>query len=262
VAEMTVTEAKDHFDSHVGMCINLITYLALIPETFPHVFTATDFSRLNPSDVMYPWMNYISNLHGRDVYANPPNPITFLGSEIPDEDISDCLQKALGRNHPLFDAVHAPFTRPLNTQIALISVNYVWDAYDTFIKVVIGNEASRIKELCAQGMLTKESPTDKKLEALGLLQSNSDEWDNALILAGKALRSSFAHHFGLLSDEMKVPLQAYIGSGVRIDGDGTHFEIQLFFSKKVVEAIQLKAAHVLRKWNEREAGLNAGVSCD
>ncbi|HEY5553194.1 MAG TPA: hypothetical protein VIK52_14975, partial [Opitutaceae bacterium] len=71
---MTITEAKDHFDSHVGMCINLIEYLALIPETFPRVFVATDFSRLDPSDVVQPWIDFISRLHGRSVYEQPPNP--------------------------------------------------------------------------------------------------------------------------------------------------------------------------------------------
>lgn len=137
-------------------------------------------------------------------------------------------------------------------------MNYVWDAYDTFIKVLICHEAQAIKALCAQGALTKDSSTDKKLEALGLLQLQCKEWDDALITAGKALRSSFAHRFGLLSENMKVPLQTYIGKGVRIDADGIHFEIHLFFSKKVVEAIQLKAAHVLRNWNQRQAGLSAG----
>lgn len=36
VQSMTVYEAKNHFGIHVGKCINLIAYLARIPETFPH----------------------------------------------------------------------------------------------------------------------------------------------------------------------------------------------------------------------------------
>lgn len=247
---MTITEAKDNFDNQVRYCVLLIEYLALIPETFSRIFVAVDFSKLEFRQEISEWMEYISKLHGRAVYANPPDPIHFNEEEIPHEELSERLYEALGRNHPLFDAVHAPFVRPLDTQIALISVNYVWDAYDAFIKVVLTNYESKLSGLVRDGKLRENLSTDEKLEAIGLLDQDVNMERELLIKMGKELRSSFAHRFGTLTNGLESVATEFKGKGLKIDLANRKYEIKLFLSRRIVEAIQLKAAMIFTNSNK------------
>src|SRR5947209_16841567 len=111
----------EKFASHIAAMRCFVNYLVTMMRTFPLVMT-----KLNPKQrqeiyesCVVAWMSVVRELYSRpDLYVDPPNPLP-LDQKCSGSAMSDHIKERLGRNHPLFDFVNAPFTHPLGTQISL-----------------------------------------------------------------------------------------------------------------------------------------------
>jgi hypothetical protein len=154
----------------------------------------------------------------------------------------------------MFDLIHAPFTRPLGTQIALVIASNSWDAYCLFIESVIkecGLEGETSNQMLEQAHLV---PQDQEVADSANhwlqddLQCQGDEIPS-VIDAGKHLRNSFVHHGGDPTEKLRklVGRRAFSQKLMRFLPDGK-FEVVIPMASKIhqvlvskVELIQAKA---------------------
>src|SRR5260221_606565 len=181
-------EPIEKFPGHIAAMRSFVNYIVTMMQTFPKVMTKLESKQrreiYEPCVVL--WMSFVRELYGRpDLYADPPNPLP-VDQQCFGAAMSDHVKERLGRNHPLFDFVNAPFTHPLGTQISLICINYSWDAYDTFVKELLGY----LKTNCGSDPRIKALIERERLARIGEEGFASRLKDHCLILCAKVFRKT------------------------------------------------------------------------
>ena len=174
----------------------------------------------------------------------------------PPLDFSDHLQERLGKIHPFFDFIHAPFTRPLGTEFSLIFITYAWDAYDTFIAEVLRQCCGKVEGRDTDEKLSKAAllPSDEEIAAEYTRLSDGQSVTAAdvpnIIVAAKLLRNSFSHRGGNPMPRLKSMIEEgrFHNQLMRFLPDG-EFEVVLPMARLIsdiiiakVELIQAKSA--------------------
>src|ERR1700693_5403155 len=257
--------------SHLDAMRSLVAFLMMLPATVPYVMTVLteDQRRAIYERCVVPWMSFNEVLYNKpDLYVDPPNP-TPVDENCPPLQLSDHIQERLGKNHPFFDFIHAPITQPLGTEGSLISINYCWDAYDTFVKRTISSileeapdhlncEAYREQNAKAkrdQRLLS----TDEQLRLLGLAAEDADleeflkvaepDWsaakDRQILKIAKVLRSVFTHHFGKPDEKLTALMKEQSHEAIRVVGD--KLEVLLPLINEVSTVVQGHALIIHRK---------------
>lgn len=255
----------EDFGSHIDAMRSLVRYLMVLPQTLPILMTKlTDAQRREIYEpCVLPWINHNIELYKKpDLYVNAPQSGSVEPNPSPLE-MSAEIQRHLGKHHPFFDLIHAPLTHPLGTQVSLVSINYCWDAYDTFVAQTISDVTSRFPEhanvIGYKKTIDKKPSTNEKLELLGLAVDDSElakflavaepDWgiDKArqILTLGKKLRTIFAHHFGKPSEDLADFLQIFPCPSIVIDGD--HFEVMLPLVKDISASVQGHALIIDKK---------------
>ena len=239
---MTATRPINDFMSHIDAMRSLVGFLALLPMTVPHVMTVLteEQRRAIYEPCVTKWIDFNRELYGDpSLYVDPPNP-TPVNQDCPPIQLSDEIRERIGKNHPFFDFIHAPFTGPLGTQISLIAINYCWDAYDTFVKRAISWILERwpdhpnCRAYLEQRSQAKADrsllSTDAQLAALQIGITDEDlqeflrvaepSWSptkaRELLSIAKALRSVFTHHFGKPDDNLRSLIGQHNYEAIRI----------------------------------------------
>jgi hypothetical protein len=126
----------DDFMSHIDAMRSLVAFFAVLPSTLPHVMTLLTEEQRHQiyEPCVLRWIEFNRELYGEpNMYVDPPVRVP-VDPHCPPLELSDHIKERLGKCHPFFDFIHAPFTHPLGTQISLVCINYCWDAYDTFVR--------------------------------------------------------------------------------------------------------------------------------
>lgn len=274
----------ERFESHIRAMLSVLRWIVTTMETVPNILSCIkDEQQLRPviNVAVLKWADEVKALYQRsDLYVNSPNPLP-IDQSCSGPALSDHIKERLGRNHPGFDFLNAPFTHPLGTQISLICINYVWDAYDTFLKQLLSALESRCE---SDGRLSvfREDPkhsTNEILKNLGLWPDDQEviaamekqylmeadlkpdhvlkaEHVGPVLRIAKELRNCFVHRFARQTPELEklAPLLSFERFGVRILGD--HFEVTLGpLPKHVAEVIQTYANLIHEKADELYGGL-------
>jgi hypothetical protein len=261
----------DDFMSHVDAMRSLVAFLVTLSATVPYVMTllTEEQRRAIYEPCVLPWMKFNEVLYNNpELYKDPPRPMP-VDQNCPPLELSDHIQERLGKNHPFFDFIHAPITQPLGTQVSLVSINYCWDAYDTFVKRTISSiieespnhpnciayREHQAKAKAQQRWLS----TDEQLQLLGLPVEDSDldeflkvaepNWSAAkarqTLKIGKVLRSIFTHHFGKPDDRLVALMKAQNHEAIRVVGD--KLEVLLPLVNEVATVVQGHALIIHRK---------------
>jgi hypothetical protein len=200
------------------------------------------------SEAIHAGADYVRSLHpGKNLYSGVPDPVT-VDSNCSALEFSDHIYSLLGKNHVMFDLIHAPFTRPLGTQIAFFLASNSWDAYCLYIVAVI-------KEC---GLENEIGTSDEKLQRVNLLPDEKEIADSAnqwlqpelhcmpdevpsLMNAGKLLRNSFVHHGGQPKEELRKLVENCVFSQklMRFLPDG-EFEVVLPMGTKIHQVLVSK----------------------
>lgn len=235
------------FKSHMDAMIGLVTFMQLLPNTLqPVMAVLTRDQRESIRESSSHWIGFNKALYGLDgMYVSPPQPIAMKPCSL--LELSDEIKARVGKCHPFFDFINAPFTHPLGTQLSLVCINYCWDAYDTFIKMIVSStvasfpthpnvEAYRSAKDKAKNE-ARHLSTDEQLSLLGLsvtdssmvhfLKKAAPNWTlahaNAVLNLAKLLRTVFTHHFGMPDNKLREFLNKHHFDAVRIQGD--HIEV-------------------------------------
>jgi hypothetical protein len=235
------------FKSHMDAMIGLVEFMQLLPNTLqPVMAILTREQREGIRESSKHWIGFNKALYGLDgMYVSPPQPIA-MGS-CSTLELSDEIKARVGKCHPFFDFINAPFTHPLGTQLSLVCINYCWDAYDTFIKMIISvavdsfpthpNVNTYLNAKTKAKHERRQLATDEQLSLVGLAVTDSSmaeflkqaapTWTlahaNAVLNLAKLLRSIFTHHFGMPDDKLREFLSKHNFDAVRIQDD--HFEV-------------------------------------
>ncbi len=258
---MGPTDAIQKFDSHLRGMRLFLDYVFFVQSTFPHLCRVVPRDRWPELQDQLEAATYLA----REIYrlptlgSSPPDPLP-VDQDCPEHLMSDHMKERVGRNHPFFDVVNAPFTHPIGTQLAMICIDHAWNAYDTFIKSLLSEIKTRcpkhanVERLAAEGA---SASTDAKLNFLHIGTTAADlegaarlflgqmrllpEHVELTIKAAKELRTAFAHNFGRptpwLLDLMQQ--QSYQHFTLRMVDD--ELEVTTVLSRNIIEAITLKA---------------------
>jgi hypothetical protein len=144
----------DRFRKQVARIVQMLRYLLLMQETFPHVMVQLNkdqTKKLEP--VINLWIDFCREIYEMpDLGSKPPSPLP-VDPNCPPHLLSDHTRERLGRNAPFFDFVNAPFTYPIGTQISVTCITSAWNAYDTFVNASISE-------------LQKKFPNDPRVRLL------------------------------------------------------------------------------------------------
>jgi hypothetical protein len=269
-----VTDSIDKFDSYLKGMRLFLEYVFFVQKTFPHVFHVVPKERFGELENEIHEAIYLA----REIYnlptlgSSPPDPLP-VDPDCPDYLISDHMKERIGRNHPFFDLVNAPFTHPIGTQLAMICVDHAWNGHDTFVKAILGelkNKWPTHPNVLALQDGGKSLTTDEKLDILQIGLTETELADAVRRFAGrmhvkpehaqltlktaKELRTAFAHNFGRatpwLLDLMRE--QTFQEFNLRIVGD--ELEVTTVLSRNIIEVIGLKAHHINAKVRQVYAG--------
>lgn len=267
---MAELQLIDRFRKQLGRITQMLRYLLLMQQTFPHVMlqlTGEQTKKLGP--ITEEWIDFCREIYDMpQLGSEPPNPLP-VDPNCPPHLLSDHTRERLGRNAPFFDFVNAPFTHPIGTQISVTCITSAWNAYDTFINASISELRAafpndpRIVSLNERTERTASGDrlgTDEKLDILGIAWSQQDyvnyidatrpfkpEQVELLVQAGKDIRTAFTHRFGEPTDRLKRMMreQSFEDLGFRMfNGE---FEVTLWGARKMLEAIDLRAVIVDQK---------------
>lgn len=262
----------EKFHGQVNGTLQMLRYLLLMQETFPHVMLqlTKDQTRAIGEQTLK-WIEFCREIYNMpELGSEPPRPIP-VNPNCPPHLLSDEIRKCLGRNHPFFDFVNAPFTHPIGTQISVTCISSTWNAYDTFVNEISGKiKTDWPDDRRVQALLQEESdlkttnpcervPSDKKLELLDIAVGRDDfakaarntgnphfEPDTAelLLRAGKDIRSTFTHRLGEPMDRLQKMMSEHTfeNLGLRMTPGG--FEVTLFASRNIIEVIQIRVATI------------------
>jgi hypothetical protein len=269
-------EPIEKFDGHIATMRSFLSYIITMMETFPIVMTKLEANQRQDigEPCVVPWANFVKELYGRpDLYVGPPNPLP-VDPHCSGWALSDHIKERLGRNTPFFDFVNAPFTHPLGTRISLICINYSWDAYDTFVKELLGFlkrnciGEPRIKLIIEKERTEKVKgtafPTNQKLKMLAILPEDEEvaegvrrnyelqaslksEQVQLTLKVAKELRTAFAHRFSHPSNELIEIIRSspFEDFPIRLTDDG--YEVTLELSRRIAEVIQVMAHLINQK---------------
>jgi hypothetical protein len=243
--------------------IGLVTFMQLLPNTLqPVMVVLTREQRERIRESSGHWIGFNKALYGLDgMYVDPPQPIAMRQCSL--LELSDEIKARIGKCHPFFDFINAPFTHPLGTQLSLLCINYCWDAYDTFIKMIVSTTVASFPNhpnveayRSAKAKAKKEErrlSTDEQLALLGLsvtddsmsnfLKCAAPTWTltfaNTVLNLAKLLRTAFTHHFGMPDDKLRDFLNKHPFETVRIQ-DG-HFEVLMPLVSDISMVVQGRA---------------------
>jgi hypothetical protein len=157
----------DRFRKQVAQIVQMLRYLLLMQETFPHVMVQLDkdqTKKLEP--VIDRWIDFCREIYEMpDLGSNPPRPLP-VDPNCPPHLLSDHTRERLGRNAPFFDFVNAPFTYPIGTQISVTCITSAWNANDTFVNASISE-------------LQKKFPNDPRVRLLNERLEKATGWRGA-----------------------------------------------------------------------------------
>jgi hypothetical protein len=171
------------FKSHIDAMTGLVEFMQLLPNTMqPVMAVLTREQREGIRESSRHWIGFNKALYRLDgMYVNTPQPIAMRPCS--PLELSDEIKARVGKCHPFFDFIHAPFTHPLGTQLSLVCINYCWDAYDTFNKMIISLAVDSFSShpnvktyLTAKAKAKNEGrelSTDEQLSLLGLSVADS-----------------------------------------------------------------------------------------
>lgn len=262
----------ERFDGQITGTLQMLRYLLLMQETFPHVMlrlTQDQTRTLEPQTLR--WIEFCREIYKMpELGCNPPDPVP-VNPDCPPHLLSDEMKKCLGRNHAFFDFVNAPFTHPIGTQLSITCISSAWNAYDTFVNEISGKiktdwpDDPRVKALVqAEADLKQINPCDRlpsdvKLGLLDIAATTEDfgkaardtnnrlfEPDYAALLfnAGKDIRSTFTHRLGEPTGRLQGMMRehSFKDLGFRMTPEG--FEVTLFASRNILEVIMIKAVTI------------------
>jgi hypothetical protein len=239
-------------------------FFTTIGVSAPRMFALVDWAKLKGkknellSEAVHAGAEYVRSLHpGKNLYNGVPEQVA-VDPNCPALEFSDQIYSLLGKNNILFDLVHAPFTRPLGTQIAFFVASNSWDAYCLYIAAVI-------KE---RGLENEIGTTDEKLQRANLLPSarevaeSANQWLQpalqcspdevpSVMNVGKLLRNSFVHHGGQPKDELRKLVDNGVFSQklMRFLPDG-EFEVAFPMGSKVHQVLVSRAELIQQKADE------------
>jgi hypothetical protein len=257
---MITPETIQRFRRQMTTMTSVARFLTTLGASAPPVFTLVKVAELTAEE-RERWTfsvgrcaAFVSSIHPtKPLYIDEPSPIA-VDPNCPPLDFSDHLQERLGRLHPFFDFIHAPFTRPLGTQFSLVFITYAWDAYDTFIESVLSQFCNGIAGKDTDDRLSKANllPSDREIatECLRISPDFSVEAEDipAVILAAKLLRNSFSHHGGDPIPRLKrlVDEKHFHEQLIRFLPDG-EFEVVLPMSRLISDVIIAKVELIQSK---------------
>lgn len=233
------------------MLSRVASFFTTVGISAPRIFTLVDWDKFKNeenellSEAIHAGAEYVRSLHPRkDPYSGVPEQVA-VDSNCPALEFSDHVYSLLGKNHVMFDLIHAPFTRPLGTQIAFFLASNSWDAYCLYIATVI-------KEC---GLESAIGTSDEKLQRGNLLPNEKEITNSAnqwlqpalhcmpdeipsLMSAGKLLRNSFVHHGGMPKEELRRLVEKGVFSQklMRFLPDG-EFEVVLPMGTKIHQVL-------------------------
>jgi hypothetical protein len=264
----------DDFMSHIDAMRSLVAFVAMLPSTLPHVMKLLSDTQRRKIDepCVKQWIAFNRQLYGDPtLYRDPPVSMP-VDPNCPPLQLSDHIRDRLGKCHPFFDFVHAPFTHPLGTQISLVCINYCWDAYDTFIKqtisLILARHPDHPNSRAYREQLTRHKadgtsfPTDSQLATLAISVTDSylqefleyaePSWTpmhaKRILTVAKALRSVFTHHFGKPNNKLRRLMQEHQLEAIRIIDD--RLEVLTPLIRDVATVVQGQALIVNRRRGE------------
>src|SRR5689334_15894656 len=116
---MIAYETIQRFRRQMATMTSVARFLTTLGETVPPVFTLVKLASLN-SEQKERWSSsvnqcaeFVVSLHPtKSLYVDDPFPMG-VDPNVSSLAFSDHLQERLGKLHPFFDFIHAPFTHPL-----------------------------------------------------------------------------------------------------------------------------------------------------
>lgn len=264
---MTSFEKLQH---HIGRTLRVLQYFFLMQETLPHVMvqlTREQTRAISPQ--VRQWIEFCREIYNMpDLGSRGPDPMP-VDPDCPPHLLSDHTKARIGKNHPFFDFVNAPFTHPIGTEISVISISAAWNAYDTFINETTNGirtafpdhpKIQSLKHLEAESKTRMSS--DDKLHHLGIgpldddfgqaeRESGKNHFSpalaNQLLIAGKDIRTTYTHRLGEPTDRLRKMTQdqPFESLGFRYTSEG--FEVTLYASRNILEVIMLKAVIIAAK---------------
>jgi hypothetical protein len=177
----------ERFHGQISGTLQMLRYLLLMQETFPHVMLQLSSDQTRAiSDQTLKWIEFCREIYNMpQLGCDPPRPVP-VDPNCPPHLLSDEIKKCLGKNHPFFDFVNAPFTHPIGTQLSVTCISSAWNAYDTFVNEISGTiktdwpTDSRVQALLQAEIDLKRVnpcdrvPSDKKLELLDIAAVRDD----------------------------------------------------------------------------------------
>jgi hypothetical protein len=135
---MAEVQLIDRFRKQSGRIVQMLRYLLLMQETFPHVMVQLKPEQTKKLEAeIEKWIDFCREIYQMpDLGSKPPDPLP-VDPDCPPHRLSDHTRERIGRNAPFFDFVNAPFTHPIGTQISVTCITSAWNAYDTFINATI-----------------------------------------------------------------------------------------------------------------------------
>jgi hypothetical protein len=260
------------FHGQVNGTLQMLRYLLMIQETFPHVMLQLTKEQTRAlREQTLKWIEFCREIYNMpQLGCDPPRPVA-INPNCPPHLLSDEIKKCLGRNHAFFDFVNAPFTHPIGTQLSVTCISSAWNAYDTFVNEISGRiKADSATDDRVQALLQAELdlkntnplerlPSDTKLGLLGIaatpddfakaardLKSHHFEPDHAerFLIAGKDIRSTFTHRLGEPTDRLQKMMRdhSFEDLGFRMMPEG--FEVTLLASRNIIEVILIKVVTI------------------
>jgi hypothetical protein len=265
----------EEFHDQVSGTLQMLRYLLLMQETFPHVMLElTKEQTRNIGRQTMQWIEFCREIYSMpELGCEPPDPVS-IDPNCPPHLLSDEIKKCLGKNHAFFDFVNAPFTHPIGTQVSVTCISSAWNAYDTFVNEISGDIRTdwphdhRVQALLrAESDLKKIRPCDRlpSEEKLALLEiaATADDFKKAaretnnrhfepdlaelLLVSGKDIRSAFTHRLGEPTDRLQKMMREHAFEDLGYRMTPHEFEITLFASRNIIEVILIKATTINHK---------------
>lgn len=265
----------EKFDGQITGTLQMLRYLLLMQETFPHVMVQLSKDQiLNIGPQIDEWISFSREIYKMpELGSTPPRPLP-VDPDCPSHLLSDQIRQRLGRNNPFFDFVNAPFTHPIGTQISITCISSAWNAYDTFVNEISGDIKAewptdkRVSALLLAEANLKEIkpchrlPSEEKLTLLEIAATRDDfakaardtgnrnfepERAELLLVAGKDIRSTFTHRLGEPMDRLLKMMHNHSFEDLGFRMTPEDFEITLFASRNIIEVILIKATTINHK---------------